>query len=225
MARKTSGRPGSGGNVLTALALTIFIITFSVVLVLNAKWLYYIDIVLLGLEKRSGMSSGAIRANYDTLIRYNQFWYHGELAFPTLFMSETGRIHFEEVKRIFSVIQYLCMGSFAASVIGIIRCRRKRSCGYLRTAGILTLGIPAVLGILAAVNWDGFFTAFHRLFFRNNYWLFDSRTDPVILILPDTYFLHCAVLILLLVFLGGILCFLAYRRRRRRNVAGRGRRR
>ncbi|MDO5345224.1 MAG: TIGR01906 family membrane protein [Lachnospiraceae bacterium] len=219
MAGKSTKRPGFAGNLFWALMLTIFIFTLSVVLVLNFKWLYYIDILLLGLEKRSGMSADAIRANYDTLIRYNQFWYHGDLVFPTLFMSNTGRIHFQEVKRIFAVIQYLCMGSFLLSVIGMIRYGRRRSASWLRTAGILTLAIPAVLGILAAVNWDAFFVAFHKLFFRNNYWLFDSRTDPVILILPDAYFLHCAVLILLLVLLGSLLCFLAYRRRSRKLAA------
>lgn len=225
MAGKASKSPGLAGNLLLALALTVFIISAAVVLVLNSKWLYYIDIFLLGLEKRSGMSADTISANYDALIRYNQFWYHGDLVFPTLLMSDTGRIHFQEVKQIFTVIQYLCIGSFLVSLIGIIRHGRKRSYTYLRIAGILALGIPAVLGILAAVNWEGFFTAFHKLFFRNNYWLFDSRTDPVILILPDEYFMHCAVLILLLVLLGSLICFLTFRHFRRRYAAVRRRRR
>ena len=64
MAGKASKSPGLAGNLLLALALTVFIISAAVVLVLNSKWLYYIDIFLLGLEKRSGMSADTISANY-----------------------------------------------------------------------------------------------------------------------------------------------------------------
>lgn len=52
------------------------------------------------------------------------------------------------------------------------------------------------------LDWDALFTAFHKLFFRNDYWLFDPDTDPVINLLPDSYFLHClaGILVLLLFF-------------------------
>ena len=224
--RKRLPRERKQGNILLALVLTLFIFTAAVVLVLNFKWLYYIDITILGLEEKSGMTVKEIRANYDALIQYNQFWFHGDLKFPTLFMPETGRIHFQEVKRIFTAVQYLCMGSRIASLIGIIRHARSRRLGYLKIAGILTFAIPLLLGALAAVSWERFFVVFHRIFFRNDYWLFDSRTDPVILILPDAYFLHCALLILLLIVLGGLFCFWIYGKRKRaaaQKRRGRGR--
>ena len=49
------------------------------------------------------------------------------------------------------------------------------------------------------------------LVFRNDFWIFDWRTDPVILILPDTFFLHCAVLIFALVFLFSIVMLILYK--------------
>lgn len=215
MTRRNYQRSGRAESVILACILTLFIFSLSVVLVLNLKWLYYIDITLLGIEKKSGMDVASIRANYDALIQYNQFWFKGELNFPTLLMSETGRIHFAEVKRIFVVIQYLCVGSFLCSVIGILRMRWKHRYGYLRKAGLLTLLLPIVLGVLAALNWERFFVTFHRIFFRNDYWLFDAKTDPIILILPDTYFLHCAIAILLCVLAGSLLClFFAGKHRR-----------
>lgn len=206
MAGRKKQHSGVGSNILLAVILTMFIFTMAVVLILNFKWLYYIDITLLGIEQRSGMSVSNIRAHYDTLIRYNQFWFRGELVFPTLPMSTTGRIHFQEVKVIFSVIQILCMFSFVASVIGIIKKVRKRQYGYFKIAGLLSLAIPTVLGISALLWWDKFFEIFHKILFRNDYWLFDSRTDPVILMLPDAYFMHCAIGILLLIFLASLLC-------------------
>ncbi|MDD2959901.1 MAG: TIGR01906 family membrane protein [Lachnospiraceae bacterium] len=221
--RSRNRRNGTGTDILTAILLILFIFSASVVLILNLRWLYYIDIEVLGLAKETGMDRAVIRANYDALIQYNQFWYKGGLILPTLAMSETGRIHFVEVKRIFAAVQYLCMGSGVLSLAGMIWKRRKRQFGYLRLAGILALVVPVVLGILAALNWENFFVAFHHLFFKNNYWIFDPAKDPVILILPDAFFLHCAIGILLCILIGSILCFWRYRRNKRRTAVRRRR--
>ena len=207
-----------GSNLLLTLILTTFRFTLAVVIVLNSRWLYYMDITLLGLEKETGMSREDIRANYDALIRYNQFWYQGELKFPTLIMSETGQIHFQEVKRIFVVIQYACIVSGVLSLIGVVRHAKRRSWSYQKMTGILALGLPIVLGVLVAMNWETFFVTFHHIFFKNNYWLFDSSTDPVILILPDTYFLHCAVLILVLILGESAICLARYHHHTRAQV-------
>lgn len=51
MAGRRQQSSGVPGTILLALVLTLFIFTLAVVLVLNFKWLYYIDIPLLGLEK------------------------------------------------------------------------------------------------------------------------------------------------------------------------------
>ena len=77
--------------------------------------------------------------------------------------------------------------------------------------------LPAVIGAAVALNWDRTFVTFHEIAFNNDYWLFDPATDPVINILPDLYFLHCAVMILALVILGSILCAWAYRAEKRKN--------
>ena len=53
--------------------------------------------------------------------------------------------------------------------------------------------LPAVLGIIVYAAWDEAFNLFHHAFFRNDYWIFDPAVDPVITILPDRFFLHCAL--------------------------------
>ena len=61
----------------------------------------------------------------------------------------------------------------------------------------------ALIGGLAALDFDAAFTIFHRIFFpgKDN-WLFNPFTDPIITLLPQDFFLHCALLILALL-LGG----------------------
>ncbi|MDO4546424.1 MAG: TIGR01906 family membrane protein [Bacillota bacterium] len=198
-------------SLLTALVCTIFIISFAVVLTLNFKPLYYFDISHLKITETSGMTEGEIRENYDALIDYNSVFYSGELEFPTLDMSETGQIHFEEVKAIFCAFQYLCMGSFLIGLVLVIFQLRRRRYGFLKVTAALSVLLPVALGLLIALNWERAFVLFHEVFFDNDYWIFDAATDPVITILPDEFFMHCAVMILACILAGSLLCLLAAR--------------
>ncbi len=199
-------------HFLTALSLTLCIISAAVIITLNFRPLYYMDMDFYNLPEVTGYSEEEIRANYDTLIAYNSVFYQGELEFPTLPMSEEGRIHFVEVKRIFVFIQAVLFPlSLLCSLAGICFLKQQKP-AYLKLTSVLNLALPAVLGILIAINWDRFFVLFHKLFFNNDYWIFDETTDPVITLLPDGYFMHCALMILGILIASSILCFVLYRK-------------
>lgn len=198
-------------NILLALVLVLFIISAAVVVTLHFRPLYYWDIDLLNIVESSGYSREEIVQNYNVLIDYNSIFGPKELNFPTLAMSETGRIHFEEVKDVFLLFEITAIVAGVLSLAGILYRHFRRNSGYLLLAGILTVGIPAVLAVLIALNWDRVFVLFHKIVFNNDYWIFDAVTDPVITILPDTFFMHCALLILALVVLGSVICLLLYR--------------
>ncbi|MCD7813305.1 MAG: TIGR01906 family membrane protein [Lachnospiraceae bacterium] len=230
------------GNLLLALAGFLFLISFSVTLVLNLREIYYFDIGYLNLESETGYSEEVIRANYDALIDYNLLIKDvDELEFPDFPMSENAATHFREVKQIFVALQVtffvtgVILAVFCvATVVWRKRFSKRKPSGKkekkqrsrlaanmeaLKLLSVFAFAIPVVLGILAAVNWDSFFTRFHEIFFQNDYWLFDPVTDPVILILPDAFFAHCAAAILLILFLGGILTGILYGRLRRAGIA------
>ena len=109
----------SPSNLALAVVFMLFFISFSVVLVLNFRPLYYHDIEALGIVESSGISEEDIRTNYDTLISYNSIFGQKELDFPTLAMSESGKIHFEEVKNIFVFVQWLCISTLFAGTAGL----------------------------------------------------------------------------------------------------------
>lgn len=199
-------------NLLAALAGFFFIFSLSVVLTLNLRQIYYFDIKYQQLESATGLSEETIRENYDALIDYNLLIKGvSRLELPDFEMSEHGRIHFAEVKRIFAAIQILCLISGILFVVALFKKFRRRDFGCLKLTSILTLVIPVVLGVLMTLNWNTFFITFHQIFFNNDYWIFDPATDPVINILPDAFFLHCAAVILLLMLCGCILSGLLYR--------------
>lgn len=203
--------------ILTGIIGFFFLFTCSVVLVLNFRPLYYHDVQTLHLSRETGLSEETICRNYDVLIDYNLFW-KGEdtLTFPDFPMSEQGRIHFEEVKRIFVALQYGMIVMLILFTGGIIWNVRRRSFGFLRATAATSLVIPAVLGALVAMNWERFFIGFHKLMFSNDYWLFDPARDPVILILPDEFFFHCAAAVIVCLAAGGIFCEMVYRAVRRK---------
>ena len=198
--------------LLTAIALTLCIISVSVIITLNFIPLYYFDIDYFDLVEKTGYSEELIRENYDTLIDYNSVFYKGALEFPSLPMSEQGRIHFVEVKNIFVFIQTVLFPiSLIGTIIGILSLKKQKPT-YLVLTSVLSLAIPAVLGILIAINWDHFFVLFHEIFFNNDYWIFDYTTDPVIRILPDGFFMHCALMILLLIVVGSLSCLILFKK-------------
>lgn len=202
---------GRALHMLLALVLTLFVISASVIGVLAFRPLYYHDMKALDIERLSGIPEVEIRENYDALISYNMRWEKGMLEFPTLPQSREGQIHFAEVKDIFDLFKYLAVGTGVLGAAGIFLCGRKREFLYLKYASVLSVVLPAAVGALVAANWDNAFVLFHKIAFDNDYWLFDPATDPVIMMLPDTFFLHCALLILGGIVLGSLVCGVGYR--------------
>ena len=63
-------------------------------------------------------------------------------------------------------------------------------------AGLAAVVLPVIVGAWAALDFDRAFIVFHSIFFpgKNN-WIFDWRTDEIILVLPQEFFMYCAMLI------------------------------
>ena len=188
-------------------------ISLAVTLTLNARWLYLTVMEIENIPEASGYSREEILENYDALIEYNSLFFVGELEFPTLPMSEGGRIHFVEVKNIFvaieiiGIVAFVLLGAYTAYSI---KMRDRSALLTLRNTGILTVAVPAVVALGVAINWDAAFVIFHKIFFRNDLWIFNYNTDPVIRILPDEYFLACAIMIISIVVLWSVLCTVLY---------------
>jgi integral membrane protein (TIGR01906 family) len=194
---------------------TLLFISLGVIITINFRPLYYLDIDLLNIEETSGYSKAVIRENYDTLIDYSSPFFRGELDFPSLPASQPGLIHFTEVKNIFTFFYVLGAITLVAGIGIIVYKHKKKEYNYLLVSSITAVVLPLLLGLLLAIDFDKAFLVFHKLFFNNDYWLFDPVTDPVIQILPDTFFLHCALLIIFFVILGSIACLVMYLIKRR----------
>ena len=121
-----------------------------------------------------------------------------DLQMPDFRSSAAGLHHFAVVKNLFHLVQIVALvtlPSFYFFVKGIV----KKGFLSLFSKGILTLVVlPLVIGLGGVlIGFDQFFTLFHQiLFVGDDTWLFDPAKDPVILILPETFFLHAFLLFL-----------------------------
>jgi len=197
-------------QILLGIILAFTFLSEAVVFTLNFRPLYEWDMKNYNLEESTGISAETIMKQYDTLIAYNRIGGPDTLSFPDLTASETGLFHFAEVKQLFLFFQWGLILGILFSAAGIFYFRKKSKL-YLEVAGLISLIAPVIVGILALLFWDYFFVAFHKIFFRNNYWLFDETTDPIILLLPDGFFLHCAMLIVGLFLAGGAISMVLYK--------------
>lgn len=181
-------------NIFASIMLFLFILTSSILLVTRAKFLY--PIFSKDLKNENNLTKEVIKQNYSDLIDYNMDKNIKNLDFQGLKMSQSGRIHFEEVKEIFGKVKSLAIFSSIGLFVSAIFLVKKKSYKFVRLGGRLSLVLPSILIFAIAIDFDSAFVFFHKIFFNNDYWIFNSETDPIINYLPESFFMWMAVSIL-----------------------------
>ncbi|MDE1549183.1 TIGR01906 family membrane protein [Jeotgalibaca caeni] len=185
-------------NVFGSLAIFLFILTAAIAITINFTPLYSFDITYLDIEGLTGLSKEVIMENYQILMRYLNVPWVGELNMPDFPSSASGLFHFYEVKRLF-MFNYGVM--IITGIISFFFLRnRKRSGELWQILNItrLMVFIPIFILFFIALNFNQLFVTFHQIFFNNDAWIFDWRTDPIILALPQEFFMHCFILVFVL---------------------------
>ncbi len=194
-----------------AVALVLFTVIGSTKILYNFKPLYYYDIVYLNIEKSSYLSINSIKSNYNYIIDYLSENNTQEFKLPSLPSSKDAITHFTQVKNVFKLLNHIFAFSMFFLILTIIITSKFKQFLYLKIAAIILLAMPIILLPLSLINFDTMFTAFHKMIFHNNLWLFDPEKDPVILMLPQKFFMHCFLFIIMLAFIGGIIYLFAYK--------------
>lgn len=205
-------------QILFSVILAVLVISIAAKISLNYRGIYYTDIERLNISKTVNMESQVIQTNYNSIIDYLQ-GKSEKLNMPDFKMSQSGRTHFEDVKKLFAQIDMIFRITLIISIIGIVILSRNKLYAYLKySAGILIV-IPSVLSIFAFTDFNFIFTLFHKISFSNDLWLFDPKEDPVINILPEEYFMHQAIFIMLIILISAILMLFAYKKlKKRKNI-------
>lgn len=219
-------KPSKLLSLFTGVFTALLVLSASIAVPLLCRPFYYAHIKALNLDGYTGLSVEQIKEAFDQVMDYC-LGLRPDFAAGVLPFSASGTSHFADVRVLFLLDLWIAVISLAALVILFIISRRKKLTpapllghgpGFWAAIGLG--GLFLIVGGLAATNFERAFVVFHSIFFpgKTN-WLFDWRTDPIILLLPEDFFRNCAILILtLLVFWCVVLIaadLLAQRRRKK----------
>ena len=198
-------------NVISSVIFSVLIISAIIKFTVGFKQLYYFDIDYLNIPILSGLSKEEIKNNYDYMIDYNLDKESREFELPSIKSSENGKIHFEEVRNIFQVLNKIFNISLIFSIIILIINILNKNIRFFKTTSKTLIVIPLILMAPIILNFDGSFVLFHKLMFNNDYWIFDPTLDPVINILPEEFFFHSGMMILILIIIASLTNYSIYK--------------
>ena len=187
-------------SILCALCVFFFLLTAAIGLPIYIRPFYYAHIEAFDLPARSGYTAEEIRAAYDEVLDYLTLP-GKEFSTGVLPQSAEGKAHFEDCKVLFDLNAYILIGSgLTLAVLFFMRkkwgpYRIGKHSAYL-WAAVLSVTAPIMIGCLAALDFDRAFVIFHSIFFpgKTN-WVFDWYADQIIRVLPQEFFMDCAILI------------------------------
>lgn len=219
-------KPSKLLSLFTGVFTALLVLSASIAVPLLCRPFYYAHIEALDLDGYTGLSVEQIKQAFDQVMDYC-LGLRPDFAAGVLPFSQSGASHFADVRVLFLLDLWIAVISLAALVILFVLSRKRKLTpapllghgpGFWAAIGLG--GLFLIVGGLAATNFERAFVVFHSIFFpgKTN-WLFDWRTDPIILLLPEDFFRNCAILILtLLVFWCVVLIaadLLAQRRRKK----------
>ena len=199
-------------SIFIALLLALFAISASVAAPILCRPFYYAHIEGLHMPETTGWSHEQIREAFDDVM---DFLLKGaEFKTGDLAWSESGMSHFADCKVLFHLDLWIFAVTGVALLALFLLFRHKKTQparlagrGPSFWAGIGIIALFGGFGLFMASDFDRAFTVFHKVFFpgKTN-WVFDCRTDQIILVMPETFFRNCAILIGALL----VLCVVLY---------------
>lgn len=123
------------------------------------------------------------------------------------YYNDREKAHMVDVKNLYQKAVLFAVYCAAVAAVLFALCflifRKKALLPVLKgiyKAGMAVLAFFAVLLAWAAADFNGFWTTFHRVFFRNGLWLLDPSTSLMIRMFESGFFFDLVLLILLLFF-------------------------
>ena len=175
----------------------LFLLSLAILLTIYLAWLVYpLEISWLHLTSRVPFQPQTIQHNFNVLMDYLTNPLNQALEMPDFPSSASGIHHFAVVKGFFHLAQGVALVTLPIFYLFWKQVIQKGFLSLYRRGLLIMLSLPLVLGLVGVfIGFEQFFTLFHQiLFVGDDTWLFDPAKDPVILILPEDFFLHAFLL-------------------------------
>jgi integral membrane protein (TIGR01906 family) len=195
-------------TIIFILALPIAIVSSNVRILLNAPVVYDYAFDRYNAEDTTGLSRADLDGTASDLRDYfnngEQTFYRtvtaGGLTVPVFNARETR--HMEDVKSLvvwMDRLQELTVIYVLAYVVGFVIWSREGSLRQLAKESLIAVTLGAIvvggIAIFASLGFEAAFTRFHELFFSNDLWQLNPRTDRLIQMFPEDFWRDMTVLL------------------------------
>ena len=203
-------------SILFGVAVFFLIITLSIALPIYLRFFYYLQINALGLPESTGYDYQTIKSAYDEVLNYLTLPF---CSFGTGVFSHTaeGASHFADCKALFTLNLSALLASVTVIIVTLILNKKKiislakpKGLGITFYSAVSVLILFVVLALVVCIDFNQAFIVFHKLFFAGkDNWTFNPRYDQIITILPQQFFMNCAIFIIcgIVVFSSSLITF------------------
>lgn len=198
---------GKFSRVFSLGTIFLMVLLLSIILMIFCIPLYIGVVFFTDISHQVNLSFGEIISEYTHLLSYLTMpWQSLELTHFTLSIAATQ--HFKEVRYYFLLLEYLM---FMSCILGVLSLK-----WWVKTGQIYTLEMrlrlfrwyPVILIVFLPLGFNRLFVLMHQILFRNQYWIFNPKIDPIIHLFPPVFFLLTGIGIVFMY--EGILCGLIW---------------
>ena len=189
-------------TALFGVAVFIFIITFSIGLPIYCRFFYYMQIETLNIPEVTRQDYSTIKAAYDQILDFLTLP-NREFGAGVFSYTDTAEAHFYDCKALFNlnavaliISSIIIVTIITLNKLKVISLKKpfRMSVSFISSISIFVFFL--LLAFIVALDFTAAFTVFHKIFFAGKAnWLFDPRRDGFINILPENFFMNCAILI------------------------------
>ncbi|WP_297520672.1 TIGR01906 family membrane protein [uncultured Clostridium sp.] len=195
----------------------ILLICTNIIILFNSKFLFKYFSLSNETAKTLAIPFESLMTEYEKIIVYLRNPLITKLNFNYFSLSSNGQKHFFEVK---ILLTYLFMIAASIGVFLSLYLVYKRFF-YQKTVlhkkmqqnllvckkyfNRILLATVGFLGLFIIIDFNKVFLLFHNIAFDNDLWIFNETTDSIIKILPENYFMLCAVFILIMLLIESII--------------------
>jgi integral membrane protein (TIGR01906 family) len=212
---------GGLAALVTGLAAALVILALSILPFLNPVWVGFAQDRALagewtgfGTEQLSAVT-GEILA--DLVVGPPEF---DVTLDGTPVLNENERGHMRDVRGVFAAFALVAAISAAVLVVLFVAARgreaRARFWGRLERTGIVIVVVTLVGGVAGILLFDQAFILFHEVFFPGGNYLFDPRTDRLVQLFPQQFWVDSTIGVGVVVIAIAVLVALVARHRRSR---------
>lgn len=135
-----------------------------------------------------GLSHQAILSDYSRIITYLQFPGNHLLELKYIPITGSAVNHFKDVKRLV-LLNELLIFITGPSLVYLLKIQKRQNQLWRLILPFQMLFILLIFGgFVGLTNFNSYFIKFHYLVFSNMDWVFNPTTNPVIQLMPESFF-------------------------------------